>query len=478
MIQNNKSKLKKKSGEGASKRARAQGVDAGASSGAGAVTLAALLAIALPTFGQLIAEPAFVLVDTAIVGHLGESALAGLALGSTVILTAVGLCIFLAYFTTAQVGRHLGAGRRKEGLQTGIDGMWLSLAIGITLAVVLFFGAKPICWLLGGREAGLEQAIIYTRMVVLGVPGMLLVYASTGLHRGFQRPNITLVAAVSGAVLNIVLDVFFVLVLGWGIAGSGFATCIAQWYMGIFLAVPVLLWSRKEGVNLLPHWRRIANARREGFPLFVRTLALRVGMVATVMTAAALGTQILAGYQVVNASWNFMANVLDSVAIAGQTLVAAELGAQRFAKARELTRLVLHAGLLVGCLAGIIFVGLGFVAPHLFSEEIQIQYVAAIGMIISGIALPMQGWTWAADGILIGAGDFRYLAWALSLASAVYIGVLAILDFAIGPFVTGVAWRTALLWTAFNFVFMGGRAVTNWLRIRTDRWMKLNKSNS
>lgn len=433
---------------------------------------ASLLTLALPTFGQLIAEPTFVLIDTAIVGHLGEYALAGLALGSTVILTAVGLCIFLAYATTSQVAHHFGAERYKDGLQAGIDGMWLALFIGLILALVLFLTAEPICWLLGGRGGDLEQAVIYTRAIVLGVPGMLLVYATTGLHRGLQKPGITLIAAVLGAMLNTILDVLLVLVLGWGIAGSGFATFIAQWFMGIFLSIPILLWARKENVSCRPRWQKIGGARKKRFLLFVRTLALRCGMVATVMAAATLGTEILAGYQVVNASWGFMVNVLDSVAIAGQTLVAAELGAHHFRKVRELARLVLRAGLLIGFLAGVVFVALGFVAPQIFSENSQVQYVATIGMVISGIALPMQGWTWAADGILIGSGDFRYLAWTLSLASTVYIGVLLVLSALSGSLTESITLRATLLWIAFNFVFMGLRAVTNGLRVDTEKWMK------
>ena len=142
------------------------------------------------------------LIDTAIVGHIGVSALAGLSIGSTIILTAVGLCIFLAYSTTAQVAHLLGAGRRREGLQAGIDGLWLALGIGIVLAAALFAGARPLCVALRGTGETLDQAVAYTQTVVLGAPGMLLVYAANGIFRGLQKVRITLVAAVCGAVLN------------------------------------------------------------------------------------------------------------------------------------------------------------------------------------------------------------------------------------------------------------------------------------
>lgn len=430
-----------------------------------------LALLALPTFGQLIAEPAFILVDTAIIGHVSDSALAGLSLGSTIVLTAVGLCIFLAYSTTSQVARLFGAGRKREGLQVGIDSMWLSLLIGIVLAVTLFAFADPLCFLLGGRGADLTQAVIYTQAVVIGVPGMLLVYASNGIYRGLQKVNITLVAAVSGAVLNTVLDVIFVIVLGWGIAGSGFATLIAQWFMGLFLAIPALIWAHGDGVSLRPHFVGIAAAGQDGFPLFVRTLALRIAIVATVVVAASMGTSVLAGYQIVNAVWNFAVNILDSVAIAGQALVGAKLGAKEFVDARNLTRITARSGMVMGVCVGVLFIGLGFFAGQLFSPNEEIQQVVTAGMLVSGITMPLQGWMWALDGILIGAGDFRYLAATLLAVAAVYIVTLLVIELVVVPHLTTSFMSALILWAAFDVVLMGGRAVANGLRIRSDQWM-------
>ena len=251
-----------------------------------------IMALALPTFGQLIAEPTFILIDTAIVGHIGDAALAGLSIGSTIILTAVGLCIFLA------------------------------LSIGTVLGLGLFAAAKPLCRALGGQGEVLEQAVTYTRAIVLGAPGMLMVYAANGIFRGLQKVRITLIAAVGGAVVNTVLDVLFVIVLNWGIAGSGVATLVAQWFMGLFLVIPAILWSRADGASLRPRLAGIAAAGGDGLPLFIRTLAIRAAMVTTVACAARMGTAVLAGFQAVNSSWNFAMNMLDSVGIAGQTLVA------------------------------------------------------------------------------------------------------------------------------------------------------------
>lgn len=434
-------------------------------------TFKKLLLLAIPTFGQLVAEPTFILIDTAIVGHVSEAALAGLAVGSTLVLTAVGLCIFLAYATTSQVAHLFGAGREEEGLQMGVNNLWLSLFIGIVLCGSLFLFAEPLCSLLGARGADLQQAVIYTQAVVLGVPGMLLVYAANGLYRGLQKIRITLVVAIAGAVLNTILDVLFVIVFGWGIGGSGFATFIAQWFMGIALVVPVTRICVAKGLALKPRFAGIASAGKDGFPLFVRTVALRVGIVATVIAASTLGTEMLAGYQVVNAVWSFVLNMLDSIAIAGQTLVGAQLGASNRVEARKVTRITMRGGLGMGAIIGVVLALLGFFAPQAFTESVGIQELATIGMVVTGIALPMQGWMWAADGILIGAGDFTYLAWTCALVTCVYLGILLMLVFVVAPAISSVGIMCGFLWAAFDFGLMGGRAITNGIRIRSDVWM-------
>ena len=412
-----------------------------------------IMALALPTFGQLIAEPTFILIDTAIVGHIGDAALAGLSIGSTIILTAVGLCIFLAYSTTAQVAHLLGAGRRREGLQAGVDGLWLALSIGTVLGLGLFAAAEPLCRALGGQGEVLEQAVTYTRAIVLGAPGMLMVYAANGIFRGLQKVRITLIAAVGGAVVNTVLDVLFVIVLNWGIAGSGVAT-------------------RADGASLRPRLAGIAAAGGDGLPLFIRTLAIRAAMVTTVACAARMGTAVLAGFQAVNSSWNFAMNMLDSVGIAGQTLVATALGAGSVQQARRLTRATGRAGLVTGAVIGTAFAVVGLFAGHFFSPTPHIQTLIAVGMVTMGIFFPLQGWMMAIDGILIGARDYRYLAVTCTLTAVVYVTLILILANMVTPALTSDLMRTAVLWAAFNVVLMGGRGLSNGLRVRSDAWMR------
>ncbi|MCH4209105.1 MATE family efflux transporter [Bifidobacterium sp.] len=430
-----------------------------------------LFALALPTFGQLIAEPTFVLIDTAIVGHIGDAALAGLSVGSTIILTTVGLCVFLAYGTTSSVAQLIGAGKRRKGLETGIDGLWLALAIGVLVSAALFAAARPLCWAMGARGAVLVNAVVYLRALVFGLPGMLLVYAANGIFRGLSKVNITFIAAVAGAAVNTALDVLFVFGLHWGVAGSGAATLVAQWFMGLFLVVPALLWARADGASWRPRLAGILGTASNGAPLFIRTLALRVSLVATVMLAARMGTQVLAAYQAVDSSWNFVLNMLDAIGIAGQTLVATQIGAGRRGNAHVMTSIAGKSGLFAGAVIGVGLAAAGLVATGLFSPSPDVQHLIMVGMLVQGVFLPLAGWMWALDGILIGAEDYRYLALTCTITALTYLASLVgvnALDDAAQP---SASWRMAILWGVLNLVFIGLRAVFNGLRTRSSVWM-------
>src|SRR5512139_2786919 len=136
-----------------------------------------ILRLAVPAFAALVAEPLFLLSDTAIVGHLGRTPLAGLGVAGQALSTIVGVCVFLAYGTTAAVARQLGAGDRRRALRIGIDGIWLALAIGAGLIAI----GRPLApWIVTTFGASAEvapQAQTYLEISLLGVPGMLVMLA-------------------------------------------------------------------------------------------------------------------------------------------------------------------------------------------------------------------------------------------------------------------------------------------------------------
>ena len=428
-----------------------------------------IVALAVPALGALVAEPLFVLVDSAVVGRLGAPQLGGRARAGPGLRPRRGLCIVLADATTARVARALGAGDRRRALQWGVDGMWLALGIGAVLAVALGVAAGPILDALGAPADVRPHAIAYLRWSAPGLPGMLVVLAATGALRGRLDTRTPLWVASGGAVLNAVLSVTLVLGLGMGVAGSGLGTAVAQTAMAVVLTRAVVGGARAEGVPLRPTRAGLRQAAHAGTPLLLRTVTLRIGILLAAWVAGGLGTVALAGHQVVAAVWNLAAFALDALAIAAQALVGQALGAGDPTAARAVLRRTLQWGVGAGvALGAVLAVGAGAVGP-LFTPDAAVRAAVATALLVTAAGLPMAGWVFVLDGVLIGAGDGRFLAWAGVVTLAVYAPLaVAVRSLAPdgGP---GLAWA----WLAYAGAFMGARALTTGLRARGSAWMTL-----
>jgi putative MATE family efflux protein len=426
-----------------------------------------VLALAVPALGALVAEPLFVLVDSAVVGHLGTPELAGLALASTVLVTVVGLCVFLAYATTAAVARHLGAGDRVAALRLGIDGMWLAAGLGALLALALGVAAPWAVEALGADGAVAGHAVTYLRWSAPGLPGMLLVLAATGALRGLLDTRTPLVVAASGAVANAVLNVTLVYGAGMGIAGSGLGTALTQLGMAAVLVVVVVRGARAAGARLSPAAAGILGQARAGAPLLVRTVSLRLAILLTVWVATGLGPVVLAGHQVVSAVWGLTAFALDALAIAAQALVGHALGARDVGRVRAVLRRTVTWGVAAGAVLGVLIAVASPLLARPFTSDPAVRDAVVAGLVVAAIALPLAGWVFVLDGVLIGAGDGRYLAWAGLLTLAAYVPcALAVRAWAPDG-AAGLAW----LWAAFAGGFMLARAVTLTVRARGDTWL-------
>jgi putative MATE family efflux protein len=244
-----------------------------------------ILRLAVPAFGALIAEPLFLLADSAIVGHLGVAQLAGVGLASAVLHTAVGLMVFLAYSTTPAVARAMGNGQLGKALAAGRDGVWLALLSGIALAVAGFWAAEPLVSLLGAEGDVRSFAVDYLRWSMPGVVAMLLIFAGTGVLRGLQDTRTPLLVATAGFGLNIVLNLWLVYGLGWSVAGSAAGTSVAQWAMAAVYLVMVQRNAAPHGISPWPDWGGIRAMTRIGSWLMLRTLSLRIAILATVFVS-------------------------------------------------------------------------------------------------------------------------------------------------------------------------------------------------
>jgi putative MATE family efflux protein len=428
-----------------------------------------ILRLAVPAFGALIAEPLFLLADSAIVGHLGVSQLAGVGLASAVLHTAVGLMVFLAYSTTPAVARAIGEGRLPKALAAGRDGVWLALVLGLVLAAVGFVAAEPLIDLMGASGEVRQFAVDYLRWSMPGLVAMLLIFAGTGVLRGLQDTRTPLAVASAGFALNIALNLVLVYGLQLSVTGSAVGTSVAQWAMALVYLVIVQRNARNHGVSLLPDWRGIRAMTKVGSWLMLRTLSLRIAILSTVLVVTAQGSVNLAAHQLAMTIFTFLAFALDALAIAAQALIGKELGAAHPAKARELTRTMIRWGAGFGVITGALLAVAAPWAGSLFTSDAGVQSALTLALWVLAAGQPLAGYVFVLDGVLIGAGDAKYLALAGVVNLAVYLPLLLAVRLSGAGGEAGLAW----LWVAFSLGYMTARALTLGLRARSDRWMVL-----
>lgn len=430
-----------------------------------------ILALALPALGALIAEPLFLLADSAIVGHLGVNELAGAALGTTVLQTAVGLMIFLAYATTPAVARAIGAGNRQQAMAAGRDGMWFAVALGVLLSVLGFFTARPLVHAMGAEGVTADFAVDYIHYSLPGLTAMLLVLAATGVLRGMQDTKTPLVVATVGFGLNVVLN--FVLVYGahMSVSGAALGTSIAQWLMAAVYLWMLLPRIREEQVSLAPSWAGFISTGQVGSWLMVRNLTMRAALLLTVFVATSAGTQTLAAHQLVFTIFSFLAFALDALAIAAQAMIGQELGRGDAQRVRKLTGIMSRWGIYFGVVTGALLLGTAWVFPMMFTPDEQIRHLTTVGLWALALSQPLCGLVFVLDGVLIGAGDARYLGLVSVLNLVVYLPMLwAVYALAKDP-QASIWW----IWVAFALGFMASRGITLSVRARGTAWMRLGQ---
>ncbi|WP_300342547.1 MATE family efflux transporter [Nesterenkonia sp.] len=433
-----------------------------------------ILALALPALGALVAEPLFLMADTAIIGWLGVSELAGAALGVTVMHTVVGLMIFLAYSTTPAVARYVGAGRRAHALAAGRDGLWLAIILGVVLACAGAAGGEALLRAMGSAGDIHPHAMSYLLWSLPGLPAMLLVFAAVGVLRGFQDTKTPLVVAVAGFGGNAVLNLLLVHPAGLGVAGAAIGTSIAQWGMALVYLWMLIPRMRAAGVPLGPEPAALRRAAGVGSWMMLRTVTLRAAIVATVLVATDLGPETLAAHQVAFTFFSTLAFVLDALAIAAQALIGRELGASREEQARRMVRVMIGWSVGFGAVVGVLTAAAAPWAPSLFTPDSSVAGAITVALFVLAAAQPLAGYVFVLDGVLMGAGDVRYLALAGVVNLAIYLPALWWVHSAASG--AGGAATIGWLWFAFAGVFMGARALTLGVRTASGRWMVLGET--
>jgi putative MATE family efflux protein len=407
----------------------------------------------------LAAEPLYVLVDTAVVGHLGSVPLAALAVSGTVMTMAAWIGTLLAYGTTGRAARRFGAGERVAAVEEGMQASWLALAAGVVIIIGLQLGAGPLARALaGGGTDVAAAAATWLRIASLGAPGLLLAAAGNGWMRGVQDTRRPLAYVLGANLLSAVLCPVLVYPVGLGLTGSAIANACAQTLAGALFVRALLV----ERVPRRPQPRVIGQQLAAGRDLLVRGLAFQACFLSATAVAARFGTAAVAAHQVALQLWFFTQLMLDAVAIAAQSLVGAALGAGSADEARWLARRIA----LIGGVSGVVFAvlvaaGAG-VLPALFSSDPAVRAQAAVAWPWFVGMQPVAGVVFALDGVMIGAGDVAFLR-NLTLVSALGFFLPAIwtayaLDLGLGG-----------IWAGLT-LFVVVRLVGLLLRLRSGRW--------
>ena len=418
-----------------------------------------ILKLAVPALGALAAEPLYLLVDTAIVGHLGRAQLAALGIAATVLTGLFGVFNFLQYGTTAQVGRASGAGETQVANRLGAQALWLSLGFGLAIAAGVVALATPIVELMGveGETAG--YAVTYMRIAALGLPFAFLALGGQGYLRGVADLRTPLVIVIAANAVNVVLEVLFVYGFGWGVEGSAWGTVIAQAGMGAAFIVVIL---RAASGDTRPSRALMRRLLVIGRHIFVRTAALLSAFTLAGAVIARFGDASLAAHQIAFQLWIFLAFVLDAIAIAGQVIVGRGLGAGDTERAYEASVRMIWLSVYAGIVFGAVMLALQGVLPYAFtSDELVVERAQAIWFLFA-LMQPLNGAVFALDGILIGAGDGRFLMWSMVVAFATCAVVsLAALVF---------DWGIVGVWSAL-VVLICTRLVLMLWRFRGRRWL-------
>ena len=419
-----------------------------------------ILRLALPALGALAAEPLYLLVDTAIVGHLGRPQLAALGIAFTLLGGLFAIFNFLQYGTTAQVARAGGAGEEETARRLGAQAVWLSLAFGITVSVLLAVLAEPLVSLMGGEGETADEAVTYLRIAAVGFPAAFLALGGQGYLRGVADLRTPLVILIAGNVANVVLEVLFVYGFGWGIEGSAWGTAIAQLGMGAAFIVVILRRLQPGEARV-----RLALARRVltlGKWIFIRTTALMGSFVLAGAVATRFGDASIAAHQIAFQLWIFLALVLDSVAIAGQIIVGRELGAGRRDEAYGAGERMIWLSVALGGVFAALMLVLTNVLPRAFTGDSAVLEETALLWPLFALMQPLNGAVFALDGILIGAGDGPFLA--VSMVAA-FLACAALLAASLAE-----DWGIRGVWAALVVLILV-RLTLMTARFRRGRWL-------
>lgn len=419
-----------------------------------------ILMLALPALGVLAANPLYLLLDTAVVGRLGTAQLAALAAGAAIQSTVTTQLTFLSYGTTARSSRFFGAGQRDKAVAEGVQATWVALGVGALLALIVGLFAQPLAQALASDYETSVRAAQWMRVAVFAVPLTLAIMAGNGWMRGVQNTKLPFYLTLCGLIPGAIL--LPILVGRYGLVGSAVSNVIGMGITAALFVVVLVRENARYGGSWAPRWSVIKRQLVLGRDLILRSLSFQVSLLAAAAIAGRIGVVALAAHQLMLQLWNFLTLVLDSLAIAAQTLTGSALGRGGAQQARAVGLKVLKYSMVFAVALSAVFAVFAVPIQTLFTSDpdvvdtLRVPWFLLIGMILVG------GAVFALDGVLLGAADAAFLR-NLTLFSL--LGVALPIILAAGAF----GWGLTGIWVGQLGQVVARLIGVVW-RFRSMRW--------
>ncbi|GAA1464356.1 MATE family efflux transporter [Williamsia maris] len=424
----------------------------------------AILHLTVSALAVLVAEPLYLMEDLAVVGRLGAVALAALGVGSLILGVVSTQLTFLSYGTTARSARLFGRGDRAGAVDEGIAASWIAVVVGLVIVAVMQVIAPWVVGVIAPSGGVSGEATGWVRIAVCGVPLILLSMAGNGWMRGVQDTRRPVVYVVIGLGVSAVICPLLVHgLLGFpdlGLHGSAVANLVGQSISGLLFAQRLL--AEKTSGGLRPRWTTIRAQLALARDLIVRSLSFQVCFLSAAAVAARFGVASLAAHQLVLQLWNFVSLLLDSLAIAAQSLVGAALGAKAIPGAIGVARKVTAMSVAAALALVALFAAGQPVLARIFTDDRDVLDAVVTPWWFFVAMLPVAGVVFALDGVLLGGGDAAYLR-----TSTVVCALVGFLPMIWASLVFD--WGLAGIWTGLC-LFMVLRLVALVARMSTGRW--------
>ena len=390
-----------------------------------------VLSVAVPIVLANATIPILGAVDTAVVGQLGLAVPIGaVGIGAIIITAIYWLFGFLRMGTTGLTAQAIGSGDKSETSALLVRGIIIGLVAGLILIIAqvpLFLGALQVSPASIEVE-GLAQK--YLQIRVYSAPAAIALFGITGWLIAKEKTRAVLILQLLLNGINIILDLVFVLELGWGVEGVAIATVIAEWSGLIFG-----LWLAREGFNN-GYWKnwvqifdraRLVQMAKVNSDIMIRSILLEIGFVSFLFLGSSFDDATLAANQVLIQFLNITAYALDGFAFAAEALVGQALGAknrQLFRRSVVMTSQWGVGSVILMALAFFVF-GNNIINVMTTAEDVRaVSYVYLPWMVLA----PLAGVAaWMLDGIFIGATRTADMRNMMFISFCVYLIALALL---------------------------------------------------